>query len=50
MVNERIDKLESTWNSVALQLQKLNATLSKGKVQARAEAYIGNENMEGESS
>ena len=31
-------------------LQNLNTTLSKGKVEAHEEAYIGNENSEGDSS
>ena len=49
MVNERMDNLESTLKEVVSQLQNLNAQLSKGKVEAREEAYIGNENSEGES-
>jgi len=47
--NERMDSLESTLKEVVSQLKDLNATLSKGKVKAREEAYIGTENSEGES-
>ena len=50
MANERIDNLESQLKDVMLQLKNLNETLSKSKVEERAEAYIGNENIEGESS
>ena len=50
MANERIEKLESTLNKVVSLLWNLNTTLSKGKVEAREEAYIGNESSEGESS
>eukprot|EP00253_Pinus_taeda_P012319 PITA_12319 len=50
MANERIGDLESTLKDVLLQLKNLNETLSKGKMEECAEAYIGNENIEGESS
>eukprot|EP00253_Pinus_taeda_P012815 PITA_12815 len=45
MANERIDSLESQLKDVILQLKNLNETLSKGKVEERVEAYIGNENI-----
>jgi len=50
MANGRIDNLESQLKDVMLQQKNLNETLSKGKVEERAEAYIGNENIKGESS
>jgi len=50
MANERIDNFESQLKYVLLQLKKLNETLSKDKMEEHAEAYIGNENIEGESS
>ena len=50
MANERIDNLESQLKDLLLQLKNLNETLSKCKMEERVEAYIGNENNEGESS
>ena len=50
MANERIDNLESQLKDVKLQLKNLNETFSKVKVEECTEAYIGNENIKGESS
>lgn len=50
MANERIDNLESTLKDILLQLKNLHETLSKGNMEECMKAYIGNENIEGESS
>eukprot|EP00253_Pinus_taeda_P033711 PITA_33711 len=47
MANERMDNLKSSLKDIQSQLKELTATLSKGKVEAHEEAYIGNENSEG---
>lgn len=50
MANERMESLEITLKDVVSQLKELNATLSKGKAEAREEAYIGTKHSVGESS
>jgi len=50
MANEKIDKLEQSLQAIQAQLDKLTDALSKGKEEAREEAYIGNGHSEGESS
>ena len=50
MANEKIDKLEQSLKDLQDQLTTLTNALSKGKAEAREEAYIGNEHSEGESS
>eukprot|EP00253_Pinus_taeda_P006430 PITA_06430 len=50
MANEKIDKLEQSLKDIQDQPTTITTTLSKGKAEAREEAYIGNEHSEGESS
>ena len=50
MANEKIEKLEQTLKDIQDQLAIITTTLSKGKAEARKEAYIGNEDSEGESN
>jgi len=50
MANEKIDKHEQSLQAIQAQLGKLSDALSKGKEEAREEAYIGNGHSEGESS
>jgi len=50
MANERMDNLEASLKCIQDQLTKITTSLSMGKVEAREEAYIGNEHSVGESS
>eukprot|EP00253_Pinus_taeda_P034658 PITA_34658 len=50
MANDKIDKLEQSLKDLQDQLMTITNALSKGKAEAREEAYIGNEHNEGESS
>lgn len=50
MANEKIDSLETKLDEVLSSLKTLADTLAKGKSKECVEAYVFNENMEGESS
>ena len=50
MANENIDTLETKLDATLPSLKTLANTIIKGKSQEHAEAYVFNENIEGESS